>query len=39
MVTMATYIFQRLIREKIKVDIFFSVIMGIFGIYFYRNVY
>ena len=35
---MATYIFQRLIMGKVKFDIF-SFSIGIFGIYFYRNVY
>ena len=38
LVDMATSISHRLIMGKVKIDIF-SVSMGIFGIYFYRNDY
>ena len=38
LVDMATYIIHRLIMVKVKNDNF-SVSVGIFGIYFYRNVY
>ena len=36
--TMTTSIFHRLIMVKVKIDNFY-VSLGIFGIYFYRNVY
>ena len=43
LVAMATYIFHRFIKGKAKIGHWelgiFSVSMGIFGIYFYRNVY
>ena len=38
MVAMATYSSHRLIMGKVEIDIF-SVSLGIFGIFFYRNVY
>ena len=39
LVAMATYSSHRLIMGKEEIDNFFSVSLGIFGIFFYRNVY